>query len=1043
MPWFWGKSKRGDDHDEEEEYSSEGEEYSSDDDDVSYITSDDETGDIDDTSSAADGEEEEEQQHGAVDSSREEVTETVVEDGPSHGDENRQVDDDEEEKPNNPNSSDDEDIVAKLLNESHDGNEESEERPVEQAVQEEKHLHDDPKVEEVAGEGEEEVVDHTDDEDSVDSVETTDSANEQPHVEMPELDTDKKVEVTAADVDNRSENVEEDDNSSKGEDDEVAEEHTEEEEEDEEVTSIYEKQSLLILAAEHDRVDIIKAILDAENSENTSKEDAEEERLTLMNGGIPPLHIAIAYGSVNAATSLLRMGADPSVRPCVADVKQQQAQQPEGTKAEIPNMDRFDDLSAWELLFGFGDGESPPQSGSRWSLFGSSSSQLEDDVEEPSNPRRSPSKRRKGFKPVNLAPSKREGIRHAFTAEALRCIGSDEVDRLRQLVDSGMPPSIELGGKDLLGWTADMDAKQCQAMLREYLGLPDEELQLEDENGDAGIPSDAANNNVAGDGGSGTNRTSAVLDRGGSSLGDGSEPSLSQLKNRLDELDSLGQALSTCLDNLAEEVSVCHGLLLNNMGGSGASALASHVRSLKTLRQQREDQLYESQHEMEEAQYEMQQLVQRIGPQLVAEFSSRFEEKSASAEANAEPANGPTHSKETPKKEETEEQKRRELRTQIVASESRVRVSWGAAATHFITHILVVSDLVLISLLLSLLSTPQVRKLRASIADLSEAQTRDLAEVEKRGLSGGIKLVRNLREELRDIEFQLAESKRAVSTCRTQSRLLANAAKTHLNRQPPASQPPEKEHVNQGDEQLEMQQQQKSVMTEKPTETVPPISSENKSPIPDDKPAAAVENVEPPAEALQEPDSGNLEELSDNSIIAEEEEDEDDDYEEEESDDEVGTDDEDGDYDEEDDVVLVKPPVLESDSHTPEEDAPNQDVSTKELESEDDAACSAKVPKVENDMSAVADKGTGTIPAETKVLERAKPQAPPMEFNRASLDYEEGNMHTISVDKHGYFSLDIWVVLLRMMGFDGAATSRQYSKPQQLQPQGKTNLMIV
>ena len=698
MAWFWGKSKSGDEDEEEEEYSSEGEEYSTDDDDVSYITSDDETGDIDISSSVADEEEEDEQHGDGVDpdSSREEVTETVeVEDGPSHDGENHQGgddDDEEAEKPNNPNSSDDEDIVAKLLNESHDGNEESEESPSEQAVQEEKQPKDDSKVAEDAGE-ELEEEDHTDDEDSVGTDETTDSANEQPHVEMPDTDTDKKVEGTTEDGGDRNEDGE-DDHSSQGEDDEAVEEHKEDEGEDEEeVTSIYEKQSLLILAAEHDRVDIIKAILDTENSENTSKEDAEEERLTLMNGGIPPLHIAIAYGSVNAATSLLRMGADPSIRPCVADVKQQQAMQPEGTKAEIPNMDRFDDLSAWELLFGFGDGESPPQSGSRWSLFGSSSSQLEDDVEEPSNPRRSPSKRRKGFKPVNLAPSKREGIRHAFTAEALRCIGSDEVDRLRQLVDSGMPPSIELGGKDLLGWTADMDAKQCQAMLREYLGLPDEELQLEDENGDAGIPSDAANNNVAGDGGSGTNRTSAVLDRGGSSLGDGSEPSLSQLKNRLDELDSLGQALSTCLDNLAEEVSVCHGLLLNNMGGSGASALASHVRSLKTLRQQREDQLYESQHEMEEAQYEMQQLVQRIGPQLVAEFRLRFEEKSANAEAKTVPSKETPHGKESPRKEETEEQKRRELRTQIVASESRVRFSWGAPVTHCIIQSLTVSDL--------------------------------------------------------------------------------------------------------------------------------------------------------------------------------------------------------------------------------------------------------------------------------------------------------------------------------------------------------------
>jgi len=55
----------------------------------------------------------------------------------------------------------------------------------------------------------------------------------------------------------------------------------------------------------------------------------------------------------------------------------------------------------------------------------------------------------------------------------------------------------------------------------------------------------------------------------------------------------------------------------------------------------------------------------------------------------------------------------------------------------------------------------QIRKLRASITDLSEENTRDLAEVESRGLSGGIKLVRGLRDELRDIEHNLNETKSA------------------------------------------------------------------------------------------------------------------------------------------------------------------------------------------------------------------------------------------------------------------------------------------
>lgn len=62
--------------------------------------------------------------------------------------------------------------------------------------------------------------------------------------------------------------------------------------------------------------------------------------------------------------------------------------------------------------------------------------------------------------------------------------------------------------------------------------------------------------------------------------------------------------------------------------------------------------------------------------------------------------------------------------------------------------------------------------MRASISDLSEESTRDLAEVEKRGLSGGIKLVRNLRDEIREIEFALNEAKSAEALCHAKIKLI-------------------------------------------------------------------------------------------------------------------------------------------------------------------------------------------------------------------------------------------------------------------------------
>ena len=47
-----------------------------------------------------------------------------------------------------------------------------------------------------------------------------------------------------------------------------------------------------------------------------------------------------------------------------------------------------------------------------------------------------------------------------------------------------------------------------------------------------------------------------------------------------------------------------------------------------------------------------------------------------------------------------------------------------------------------------------------------------MEEVERRGLSGGIKLVRGLREELRELEFTLNETKSSEALCRAKIALI-------------------------------------------------------------------------------------------------------------------------------------------------------------------------------------------------------------------------------------------------------------------------------
>jgi len=392
-------------------------------------------------------------------------------------------------------------------------------------------------------------------------------------------------------------------------------EKEEEKEEDEEVTSMHEKRSLLLLAAEHDRVDILNAIL----------ADDSESRVMLLNSGIPPLHISIAFGSTNAVQSLLRMGADPSIRPDVNAIKNEFEAQGEEQLVDIPNMGRFDNLTAWELAFGKANAEKTNPKKSGW--FGG------------------------GVKRgLDIAPSKLETIRMGFTAEALRSIGSDEVDRLKQLLDSGMPATIDIGGKNLYDWSVEMGALQCEELLR-----PEEAARSESFAAPAGDATSEQQANVQ----DGTRKeaASAVLDR--SKPG---EESLSSLVNRIDELESLSKALSSCLDNLAEEVSVCHGLLL--MGG-GASALASHVRSLKTLKENKIVELQHLEEAWEFSEDELAYWVKESGEQgrEVAELMS--------------PAIIPKVNEETTPKRTVEEEQahKQQLKANAALLENKVRVS--------------------------------------------------------------------------------------------------------------------------------------------------------------------------------------------------------------------------------------------------------------------------------------------------------------------------------------------------------------------------------
>ena len=529
------------------------------------------------------------------------------------------------------------------------------------------------------------------DEDEVASVRSVDQNRKEKSKDEPSNEVGQ--DILSTDNDNRQENDDEADN------------------DDPEKTSFWEKQSLLILAAEHDRVDILKTIVKDEN----------EEKYALLNSGIPPLHLAISFGSVNTAQSLLRMGADPSVRPNIDKVLEQRKNQPEDSKVDIPNIRRFESISAWELAFGNVLYEKTAKSKKSWSMFGSSSSSDTDDAGN------------RIIKPVDMAPSKREGIRHAFTAEALRSIGSDEAERLKQLVNSGMPATIDIGGNDLYGWAVEMGALQCEEFLRPVEAAKYDETDNENPNNtpESETPSTSTNEDEH-DTSSKQPEANKILSSFVVHRPD-NEGTIPQLKNRLDELDSLSVSLSVCLDNLAEEVSVCHGLLL--MGG-GASALASHVRSLRDSKEQKLIELEDAQFECLDVERELTDLVNStgdIGKEISKMANTNF--LTGDSDSNDRRFNTGTSMSETERGDDSPGEKEVEaeklnIKAQIAASEHKIR------------------------------------KLRASIMDLSEENTRDLKEVERRGLEGGINLVRGLREELRDLDFHLSEARSMKTACK-------------------------------------------------------------------------------------------------------------------------------------------------------------------------------------------------------------------------------------------------------------------------------------
>ena len=563
-------------------------------------------------------------------------------------------------------------------------------------------------------------------------------------------------------------------------------EEEDDDEEEEEGPTLEEQRSLLSLAAEHDRVDVIKELLsisqnddvnssllcgfssaDEHNTSNNNnnninpnekinEQDATNES---PNNDVffvpPPLHAAIAHGSVNAASCLLRMGADPSIRPIVPTPYLSRNYQPSPTSTatrsrsrssmeEDRNYKKYHEMSAWELAFGsiviledddFDDSndeemkveeEEEVREKRGWFGFGGGSSshkKEEDDIiiqqQQDANGKNRIVRRRQ---PLNIAPNKLEGIRHAFTAEALRAIGADEVERLKQLLDSGMDSEMEVAGKSLVSWAIEMEADGCCELLRADEINADEGVSPLDSDGSSPV---ADSTNDVDQTQPPSTKPPALDQQLVPSIHDERLAGLSSkdILTLIQEKENLIPALTTCRDDLAEETSACQNILRDVQASGGRAGLSSRslldlVHSLKEKRRDLEEDVKDWQHAWEEREDEFDFFWEEV---LNDEWREHFAQ-SGILESVAE--------------------------KDALLVQSENGFSLGDLTKRFCEV------------------DNRVNTLRSSIASLADECARYQAEVERVGMSGALSLTKSLREELKEMESQLVEAKSGEAMCR-------------------------------------------------------------------------------------------------------------------------------------------------------------------------------------------------------------------------------------------------------------------------------------
>jgi len=340
------------------------------------------------------------------------------------------------------------------------------------------------------------------------------------------------------------------------------------------------------------------------------------------------------------------------------------------------------------------------------------------------------------FRPNNLSPSIIEKLKHAFTAEALRAIGSDESERIQQLISGGMPPTEKVGDLSLYEWAVELKAVKCQQLLRieEHFAGANETEEV-DTTSEIQQELDAS---LQTSGESTISPSLAVVEKEGAvfevsddTMISGRRKQVSPLEFlhiQLEEQQNLVVTLSACLDRFLEESSIYKAVLFADSKSKSFSkaGLLQKVKQLKASKAKLNLELQYYEEQWKEAEEDMIYLEEEIRSfwlqQNIVMTSDDFEIIDAAAIVNEEDS-----SSDLPKEDE--------------------RTSANAASQLFACQ-------------------DKVRKLRASIADLGEENARNHAEIENLGLGGTVRLAKTMLEELHEVEYGVSRAKAAEAYCR-------------------------------------------------------------------------------------------------------------------------------------------------------------------------------------------------------------------------------------------------------------------------------------